>query len=232
MQSIFLSKNLEELDVQLVLAVTTLLESHDLLILTGDALGGSEVSNEVGRRIGAADGCIALATPRDRLESGKYRTHPWVRSEVVMARTLKKRCVEIVHKDVEHVGAFTENEYVAYDPDRPLRALAKLMSIVGQWRRDAGRQMKVLVLPAKLAESIAKSIDEATCEYRYYDERGNVGAWQKATIVPAQGGPLIYLDGARDDSLLELRVGLRGRSWTSPATAAYASVQLRAKATR
>ena len=227
MQSVFLSQHFEEPDGDLVAATEALIESLGLLIIRGDALGGSVISSGVQRKLESCDACIALATPDSRRPDGTYRTYPWVQNELVMARTLKKRCIAILHESVTLDGVFTENEYVKYAPGKPLPAFTKLAATLGIWRRESGRQMKVLVLPPELAQLLGSNAETATCEYRYYDSRGKAGPWEKAGVVPAQGGPVVYLDGAQEDCLMEVRVKVGRQSWSSRATAPYAQVELK-----
>ncbi len=232
MQSVFLSQHFQDPDHELVAAVETLIESYGLLIIRGDALGGTTVSAGVQKRLESCDACVGLATPAVKLPDSKYRTHPWVQNELVMARTLKKRCIAIVHQAVNLDGAFAENESVKYSPAAPLSAFTKLAATLGIWRRESGRLVRVLILPPEVARLLASNVDRAVCEYRYYDSRGKAGGWHEAGVVPAQGGPLVYLDGAQDDSLMEVRIKLGSRSWCSRATAPYAHIELRKESRR
>jgi hypothetical protein len=223
MQSVFLSQHFEETDRDLVDTVQTLIESYGLMILRGDAVGGGPVSPGVEKRIRQADACIALATPR---EAGKRTTYPWVFGEVVMAYTASKLCAVIVEKSVEIEGPFSENEKILYDPVRPLPMIKKLARTIWGWRQEAGRQMKALVLPETVAAELARNAGRARCEYRYYDARGRAGEWRPAALVPLQGGPVLYLDGVREENLVEVRVNIGRQSWSSKASAPLAHVKL------
>ncbi|NOK34754.1 hypothetical protein HMI49_16265 [Corallococcus exercitus] len=227
MESVFLSLSFSDPDRDLVMAVDALIQSAGLRVVRGDALGGGAVSPNVKRLIEGADACVGIATPRDPLPNGRFSTHPWVNSEMVMAQALGKRCIALVEKSVDLQGAFSENERIAYDAGRPLPMITKLGLTLELWRREAGRQMKVLVLPASAAQQLAKNVGTAVCKYRYYNGRGQPGEWKRAAVVPQQGGPVVYLDGARDDSLVEVRLEIGRQSWCSPAIAPFTHVPLR-----
>jgi hypothetical protein len=223
MESIFLSQHFEETDRDLVEAVQTLIDSYGLLVLHGDALGGGAVSPGVVKRIQRADALVAIATP---IAPGSAATHPWVVGEMTMARTLAKPTIALVHTSVVLSGPFSENERIAYDPARPLPALKKLAATIGGWRKDSGRPLKALVLPDTVAALLAKNASKAECRYRYYDARGKAGDWYEASVVPYAGGPVLFIDNAPEDLLVEVRLKIGPQTWTSKAVTPYPHVKL------
>jgi len=224
MESVFLSQSFADADRDLITAVVALLESTGLHVVTGEALGGAELSEGVRHLLEDSDACVGIATPREAKADGRFATHPWVQSELVMARTFKKRCIAIVSRDVDLQGAFTQNERIDYDLARPLPAIAKLARTLTIWRREAGRQIRIVPLPATVAGVIGKNHELAVCEYRIYSARGRPSPWRQAMIVPQQGGPVVHLEGATDDSFIEIRLQVGKQRWGSRAIQPFTHV--------
>ena len=227
METVFLSHSFADPDRELLIAVTELIESHSLRIVTGRDLGGQLIIEEVRKRIWACDALVGIATPRTPLPSGGYATHPWVHDEMIMAKDGNKRCIILQHDEVRQGGADQENERIDYDPSKPLAALVKLSRTVGLWKRDSGRKLKALVLPMIVAEKLARERDDAVCEFRTYDSDGKPGMWRGAKLVPMVGGPVVQISGLQDDVLFELRVKLGKQTWRSEAMTSITHVELK-----
>jgi hypothetical protein len=221
-ETVFLSQSFGELDRELIATVQALVEAAGMRVVTGDALGTGNVSDGVRRLIAASDACVAIATPATSTPGGP--THAWVQGEIVIANTLEKPCIALVSTGVKFTGAFSEKERIEYDPRAPLSAVAKLARTLALWRREAGRQVRVVPLPARMAEILGSNADTAECEYRLYDGQGSSTKWKKASIVPAAGAPVVHLKGASDESLIELRVTVRGQVWLSKAVPPFTHV--------
>lgn len=221
MNKVFLSCSFREQDRELVTAVEGFLKSLDVQPITGDALGGSVLTSAIMDRIEQCDALIALATPRDRLTKGKFNTHPWVRDELNHARGRKMLAIAVVEKSVDMQGAYQEHERINYDPDQPLPAFIKLAQTVGLWRQQSWRKLRVRLLP----DSLSTKLGSATCEYRFTSD-GRPTPWREAGLIHEVGGTVAWLNGAQEDSLVELRVSLGGGTWSSRAVPQWIHVKL------
>ena len=225
MEEIFVSFHFGPEDRELVQKVRTILESQGVRPVTGEDLGGGQLTQEVMDRIDGCDALVALMTPRDQLASGKFRTHPWVRDEMNHARGSEKRCIAIVDSRVDPEGAYQEHERIVLDSEKPLDAFLKLMRTVGMWRRQAGNLVKVRLSPDDVAARAAIEDPGASCKYRL-NRRGSPGHWEAANVFREEGGVFAYLRGVQRDSYFEVRIDLNGKTWLSPATAQYCRADL------
>lgn len=225
MHTVFLSHNFAD-DREFILVIEALIESVGLWPRLGDVLGGDIVTPAVQERIEQCDACVALATPRDRMADGSWVTHPWVHDELLIAKTARKPAIALVDTRVKLQGALAQYERIDLDPAHPLPAVAKLARTLAQWK-GPGRQLKVLVLPPAVAQAVARDPDQVSCRYRFYNPRGVKTPWQDAAVVPREGGPVLYLDGAQDDHFVEVKLTIGKSCWTTPAVAPFAHVTFR-----
>lgn len=223
MNKVFLSCSFHEEDRKLVTAVDGFLNSLDTRVITGAAVGGGVLTQAIMDKIDQCDALIALATPRDRLAKGKFGTHPWVRDELNHARSRNKLAIAVVQKSVDMQGAYQENERIHYDPDEPLPAFIKLAETIALWRQQSWRKLRVRLLP----DSLIAKLGPEDCEYRFASTSdGKVTPWRKAGLVREAGGTVAWLNGAQEESLVELRVSLNGAKWSSRAVPQWIHVKL------
>jgi hypothetical protein len=226
MRTIFLAYAFREPDHELAATVERLLASHNVRAVTGEALGGEAITPEVQARIARADGLIALLTRRDQLASGGWTTHDWVKDEIGYARGLDKPAIALLETEVALGGAYAQNEYVPLDRANLAEALLQLSETVGEWKRRAGRTLKVQILPDDLASTLA-GVDGLTCRYRFV-EGGTLRDWQPADLIPETGGAFLYLRGVQDDHLVQIEIRRTDqRSWFSVATSQHVPVNMR-----
>jgi hypothetical protein len=222
METVFISQHFQERNRDLIAAIEAVVGASGMQPVSGDAVGGGPLSEGVKALIANTDACIAVATASKK--GNKGATHAWVHDEIVMAKTLGKRCIAVVGRGVKLQGAYSEDERIDYDPDRPLETIRKLARTLAAWRREAGRQVRVVPLPADVAEVIANNAETAVCEYRLYDGKGNRSPWRKASVVPQQGAPVVHLNGASDDCLIEIKVRVANQRWCSRAIQPFTHV--------
>ena len=225
MKSVFLAYSFREQDQDLVALVEHLLATHDILAVTGEGVGGGEITPVVRARILGSDGLIALLTRRDALADGGWTTHDWVRHELTVAREAGKPSIGVFEKGVATAGPYGDNERVDLDRESIAEGLLALSRTVGEWKRSAGRTLKVQILPEDVATQVGEANGNAVCRYRFLSG----GEWMEgrdARPIPEVGGTFVYVRGVRDDYLIQVQVEGFGSTWYSPATSQYLPVRL------
>ncbi len=77
-EKIFLGFAFRNEDRELATNIEVLLASHNIKMITGEHLGGDQLTDAVTERIDQADALIGLLTRREQLASGGWTTHQWV----------------------------------------------------------------------------------------------------------------------------------------------------------
>lgn len=224
--NIFMAFSYREEDKALASYVERLFASQLVKPITGERLGGEQLTQEVQKRIAGSDALVALLTHRDQLQAGGWTTHQWVIDELAWARTNGKRAIAIVEDGVNLGGMFQPHECIPLCRANPLEAFLRLAETISGWKQEKGRMVKVQIIPETIADKL--SDDNVTCEWRFW-KQGNFTAWQKVTPVPELGGTFVYLDGVQDEHLVQIKADDAGKSWQSPATSQWMLVQLKAK---
>lgn len=222
--NVFLAFAFRDEDKPLVGYVERLLASQSIQISTGENLEGRQLTPEVQRRIENSDALVALLTRRDQLANGGWTTHQWVCDELGWARANGKPAIALIEDDVPVGGMYLSHEVIALSRATPLEALLRLAETVGAWKQDMGRSVKVQIAPEEIARKLGQG--GAICRHRLW-QRGSYTAWQDVTPVPEAGGTFVYLDGVRDDHLIQIEARENGAVWQSPATSQWMLVQLK-----
>jgi hypothetical protein len=222
--NIFLAFAFRDEDKPLVSQIERLLASQFVQVKTGERLGGGQLTPEVQKRIQASDALIALMTRRDQLQAGGWTTHPWVKDELAWARAHDKPAITLVEDGVAEGGMFQPHEWIPLDRSNPLEALLRLAETVAGWKQDAGRMVKVQIAPEDIAGKLGDGV--ATCRHRLF-QQGKASDWRDVMAIPEAGGTFVYLDGVREDHLIQIEATDAGQTWKSPATSQWMLVQLR-----
>ena len=225
MKSVFLAYSFREQDQELVTLVEHLLASHDILAVTGEGVGGGEITPTVRARILGSDGLVALLTRRDALADGGWTTHDWVRHELTVAREAGKPAIGVIESGVSTAGPYGDHERIDLDRTALADGLLSLSRTIGEWKRQAGRTLKVQILPDDVAMQVGEADGEAVCRYRFLSA-GEWMDWQPARPIPEVGGTFVYIRGVRDDYLIQLQIDGVGTSWFSRATSQFLPITL------
>jgi hypothetical protein len=225
MKRIFLSFSFRDEDRDLVTQVEQLLASHDVNRLTGKRLGGEALTPAVMNLIDQSDGLVALMTRRDQLAAGGWTTHQWVHDELNHARNGQKRAIALVETNVDLGGAYAEHERIALDRANPLSAFLALSETIGIWKRAAGRQLKVRIMPDLVGQQAAQQINGTQCRYRFVTN-GATTIWQEIIPVLEQGGTFVYIGGIQEDYMIQLSVENGAAKWQSPACPQWMPIEL------
>jgi hypothetical protein len=225
---VFLAFAFRESDKALVDYVDQLVTSHLMTTLTGEGLGGEALTPAVQQRIDDCDALIGLLTRRDQTQHGKFTTHQWVLDELGYARNRGKRAIALVETGVDPGGMNQPNEYIPLDRANPLPALVALSQSLGVWRAQTGRLVKVQLLPRELARKVGSDENGIRCSHRLWS-RGKTGAWVEVKPVPEGGGTFIWIEGVKDEDLIQIKVEGDGRNvWQSVAVSQWIQIPLTA----
>jgi hypothetical protein len=205
MQSVFVSfhfpDDFNSPDRLLVNRVESLLKSHGLIIYNGEVLGGGPLTDKIKDLIEKSDALIALMTRREKKVDGEWTTHQWVQEEYAHAKSNKIRAIALIEKGVSIGGMYQHTEYISYDPEDTLTAFLKLSAILGLWRGESGRLVKLLVQPDKIALNYG-----TRAEWRYrFNVNGEYSKWQEVSLSPEPGGCFLYLPNVSDNALIQIQ---------------------------
>lgn len=225
MEKVFLAFAFRPEDRDLVANVETLLESYGVMVVTGDRVGGNQITPAVKTRIDDSDGLIALLTRRDQKADGTWTTHDWVKYELQHGRDQGKPAIALVEDGVEISGPYGEHERITLSREKPLDAFLSIAETIGLWKREGGRHLKVQILPEALASSLGSGTSNTRCRYRLC-YRGTFTAWKEVEPVLEPGGTFLYLQGVCDEHMIQIEVFEQNKSWRSPATSQWMQVKL------
>jgi hypothetical protein len=223
---VFLAFAFRDSDRALVNYIDQLVTSHLIKTTTGEGLGGEALTPTVQKRIDDCDALIGLLTRRDAKQNGMFTTHQWVLDELSYARNNRKRAIAIIESGVDFGGMYQPNEYIPLDRNGLLPVLLALSQALGVWRAEIGRPVKVQILPPMLARKLGANEDGIRCSHRLWS-RGKNGSWVQVKPVPEGGGTFIWIEGVRDDDLIQIKVEGDGRKvWQSVATSQWIQIPL------
>jgi hypothetical protein len=208
MENIFLAFSFNE-DRQLIFDIDELLYSYNIKMTTGELLGGEQLEPAVQDLIKKCDGLIGLLTRRNRSDTGKWDTHEWVKNEIAFARNNGIHAIAIVEQGVDVGGMYASHEYIPLDRSDPYgtyKALFELAKRIGKWNKDAGRRIKVRIMPDDLATLLRRPSGNFKCRYRFFDGRGNCTEWRDVRPIPLTGGTFVYMNGVCEEHSIQLEV--------------------------
>jgi hypothetical protein len=217
---VFLSYRFHDHNRALAVKVTNLLESHGVHVVTGEDLGGADVSETVKTYIKEVDALVGLVT---KDPPGLKKGSRWVGDEVVIARALGKPAITLVEPGLpKRWGAFTDNERIAYQAEDPLPAFLKLSRTIRLWKDQLGTLVKVRLEPV----AVARQLGMGACEARLV-QNGTAGPWEPVTLHPEQGSVYVYVPGVQDESLVQVRATHKNQQWVSEEEPQWMTIKLK-----
>jgi len=225
MKSVFVAFAFRDEDRPLVSIIDHLAASYYIKVITGEDLGGEELTPAVKARIGIAQGLVALLTRRDEKVRGGWTTHQWVQDELSYGRSQGLQAIALIEEGVDVGGMYASNEYIRLDRNNPLKAFLSLASSLGTWKREAGRVVKARIMPPSLATKV-KHGNGCKGRWRFMVE-GKFGEWREAPIVKEPGAAFAYLNGVQDEHMIELELEVDHNKWRSEAVSQWMQVQLK-----
>lgn len=225
---VFLAFSFRPPDRDLVGHVDQLIASHyRARPLTGENLGGEQLTPAVQDRIDKCDALVAVLTRRDAKQAGGYTTHQWVLDELGYARNNKKLAIALVEDGVDIGGMFQPHEYIPLDPAQPLAAFLRLSDTLSLWKSEKGRTVKVQILPPDFGARIGAGGNGMQCSYRLWNQ-GKYGPWIEATPVPeGAAGTFVYVEGVQDDHLIQIQFKVKAKLLQSAATSQWLQVEFK-----
>jgi hypothetical protein len=202
MKTVFVAHSFADRDRALLTHLDGLLRSHNLVAVTGRNVGGGGLTPEIAQRIESSDAMIALLTQRDAEPPGT--THPWVLLEFGHARFRRMRAIGVYEAGIPVAANDNGNEHIDYSPADPLTAFVRLSEVIGEWKRAAGRLLKVIAMPADLAQSLGAQADQVRCECRFLI-RGEDTEWQPAKVRREVGSVVVVVRVPEDVEAVQVR---------------------------
>ena len=210
MEKVFLSFHFDEEARKIADQLQDLIDSHLLLPVTGERLGGEVLWEAVEKKIAGCDALICLMTEREPGQGNDF-----VRDERNTAIDKGLKVLTILQKGQPRpTGKYAGREYVTYDPDDKAQMFLDVSSTIGEWRRQSGRFLSVYIEPDE-AVDLARDVDEVQVQYRTVDNRGDESEWTKASVLPELGGATVYLKGVPDNRKLQLEMTGDDQTWKS-----------------
>lgn len=233
MDVVFLAYSYNPIGEELARSVETLLSNQDVRVVTGEVAEGQPLTQKVKSLIEGSDSLVALFTPHTQINGGPYGwlASQWVQSELDFASLKQMPSIAFVEKNVAPPGGLLQgNERIDYDPGQPLPAFLKLASVVGAWKLNQGRRVRVRVLPAELEKELGQPAPQK-CEYRLTRETDGAQLydWRPARLSIQPGGAFAFLENVQKDALIELKIAVNNKTWGSRATPQWYHVQLESK---
>jgi hypothetical protein len=223
---IFLAFPFRDEDKRLVSYIERLLASQFVQIITGERLGGEQLTPAVQERIDQSDALVALLTRLEQKAAGGWITHQWVLDEISYARARHKFAIPLVEEGVDVGGMHQFHEYIALKRENPVEALLILSEHVNFWKRELGRMVKVQIMPVSVAKRLGNAKSGVRCKHRLCLQ-GRYTEWREVTPVPETGGTFVYVEGVQDEHLVQIQVQDQNKVWESPATSQWMQVELR-----
>ena len=146
---------------------------------------------------------IALFTQRQNEPPGV--THPWVLQEFGHARLRVMPAIGMYETGVPPAATDTGSEHIDYAPADPLPGVVRLSETIGEWKRSAGRLLKVMVMPTDVAQSLGAKADQLRCECRFLIQ-GEDTAWQAAKVRREIGGVFVVLRVPDEVEAVQIRM--------------------------
>jgi len=214
MDKVFLGFAFRQEDRDLAGYVEDLLASHDIRMITGEHLGGNQLTDAVKAQIDKVDALIALLTCREQFASGGWATHQWVLDEISYARSRNIPAIAIVENGVKLEGAYVQHEYIPLEKSQPLPTFLKLSQTIHAWKQEIGDTAIVQIQPEDAAEFASQYAESVKCQYRFFHE-GDYTDWKEAKVAEAPGGTLIYIKGVKPNCSVQVTMSNQQTVWQS-----------------
>lgn len=227
MRTVFLGFAFREVDRELVDHIERLLESHGLKATTGKAVGGERLNEAVEARIRNADAFVGLLTRREQFANGGWSTHGWIKDELRYARDQSRPAIALVETDVKVEGMEQPQENIPLDRAAPLEAFLRLSETMAEWKRKAGRTLRVRLQPDDIAELVTADAAGVLCQYRFVDDRGQPTPYMNGRVSEEAGGIVLYVDGVGDQHHIQVKIEAANRVWRSPVEPQLMQITLR-----
>jgi hypothetical protein len=185
--------------------VIPLIQAFGTDVVTGDKLGGQQITVAVQERIRGCDGLIGFLTARDAAGTAD-ETHAWVLQELAVAVTANLKVLEVRQAGLTNQGGLLmDREHLIYEPADEAGCLVSIAGVLGVWSQ--GLTMRVLLLPEDIVQTIAPLISSPTfrCTYRISAD-GSPGPYRPAVLLRRPGGLQLTARGIPPTALISVRV--------------------------
>jgi hypothetical protein len=230
---IFLAFAFRDEDKECINNLKLLFTSHGIEILTGENLGGEELTPAIKEEIEKADALVAVLTKRQLLTTGGWTTHQWVVDELNHAYGKGKMAIALIESDIALQGMAQSHQYIHLDKSNQIRSFLELSQTIGRWKSKLGSTLKFQILPHSLAARLASGDSTIECKFKLWTKGvPDKDKWEnasKARIAPEDFATFAYVDGVQENQLVQLRVMDNGNEWLSPAKSQWTQIELSPK---
>lgn len=174
-------------------------------VVSGRHMDGDPLVDTIDDRQRACVGCIAFTTRRTRRMDGSYETHPWVLHELIVARTLGQKAVEIREADVRIGDANDDYVHINYVTGERDRMLVDLVRVLSLWKSN---RIRIQLVPPSAAESeFLKCVVKRGVKCTYEIQKEGLPIREgEVKIMPLTGGCFVDIDIPSDDVLVQISV--------------------------
>lgn len=229
MNKIFVAFSFRDRNEQLVRDIDRIIRSHGLVSVSGEILGGQDLTPEVQARIRQCDALVALMT-REMQVQGEGESYwlptQWVSGEYVSARARNQLAIAIIEDGVRLNGPYAQNEHIKLDRAAPSEALLRLSETIGYWRAEAGRALEIRLVPKEAAVFAASG--NARCQYRLVAPNAVAPSpWLDGRAARKPGGVFLVVPGVKTEHSIEVQL-LEGAipRWNSPESPQWVHIEL------
>ena len=226
LKSIFISHHFDDKGMKLAEAVSRLVASHNIKPVTGKRLEGQVLSYGVKSLMENCQGTIVLLTNR---EEGK--NSQWVKDERAHAGGLKHNLITLLDEGLYDEGMYSNNERIRIKWNQLHTNLLDLSETINHWKYSGGNDIKLLLQPDEVSETISNLVDNYPIKYRIWRNNENVPnkspGWNHIIARPEQGGATIFIQDVKENDLIEVEANINGNRWTSPAANPNVMVKLK-----
>ena len=150
--------------------VIPMITAFGINVVSGEAMEGLVLKDEVIERIKKADGLLAFLTRRKEMGPGTdtYITHRWVIEELGIAINNNIQAVEIREQKVDNQGGIAgAMQHVLFNIENKESLYLQLSSILNRWKAKH-LSRRIQLLPSEIVTVIKPSMfPYIKCKYRY-----------------------------------------------------------------
>jgi hypothetical protein len=193
--------------------VFPLVEAFGDSVITGEAMFGEVISEEVKTRIRRSNAYVGFLTRRPDGAPGE--THMWVIQELAFAVASGLRVVEIRETGVHNqAGMLGDRSRITYDEARRDECLVSLVKTLGNWHKEIDVQLQLL--PEEYAQELfpLHRKQDLRCTYRLRVD-GEAGPEIQTRIEPIGQGLFVGAKNVPRQALVQVRIEYQGKNWTS-----------------
>jgi len=212
LRKIFLSYHFDEASKAMAAKVEDLIRSFNILAVTGEHIGGGNLSAQIKADI---EDCDALIYVLSKREPG--RTNDWVMDEVSTAISFNKPLFGLIEEGINIPSPLTGREYFQYRTSEDANLWLKLCATLNIWIRRKGRSIFAIIQPEGIVNELRGygNLDTLKVEYQLQNRQYKKSDWKMARISKTVAGVSVFLNEVLDGHSVILRIQTPNKTWES-----------------